>query len=100
MNLAFHFIIRFVPKPEFAAQFRDLMLETAVQSRRERACLRLEMFEDLRTPGEFSLHSVWTSEEDFEVHAGLPHTARFVELGEPMLTHEFKGLRLKQIGEL
>ena len=74
------------------------MLETAIHSRAEADCLSIDMFESIHEPKEFSLHSVWTSEDAFMVHADLPHTLRFIEASEALLTHEIKGMRLTQIG--
>ena len=97
MNEPFHFIVRFTPKEGRADDFRRIMVETAVHSRAEADCVGLEMFESLREPKEFSLHSVWTSEDAFEHHATLPHTERFIEASRELLTHEIKGMRLRKV---
>ena len=95
--MLFHFVVRFTPLEGKAKAFRQIMIETAGFSRQEPDCVSLEMFETIREPKEFSLHSVWTSEEAFEVHAGLPHTERFIEASKELLAHEIKGMRLSKI---
>ena len=37
------------------------------------------------------------SEAAFELHAGLPHTIRFLEAAERLLTHSIQGLRSREI---
>lgn len=93
----FHFIVRFIPIEGCTAEFRKLMIDTAKMTRMEVGCLHLELFESVHEPTEFSLRSVWTSEEAFERHANLPHTERFVEASKTLLTHPIKGMRLWQI---
>ena len=94
----FHFIVRFTPKEGRADAFRQIMIDTAVISRQEPACLGSDLFESIHEPKEFSLHSVWVDEDAFELHASLPHTERFIEASKELLTHEIKGLRLRKIG--
>ena len=96
--MSFHFIVRFEPLPGKEAAFRDELLRVNEPSRAEAGCLRIDVFESLREPFVFAIHSEWVDEASFELHAGLPHTVRFLAAAETLLTHPVQGLRLRHIG--
>jgi quinol monooxygenase YgiN len=93
-----HSFIRFEPKPGKADEFREELLKVNGPSRSEPGCIALDVFESLREPITFAIHSVWVDEAAFELHATLPHTLRFLEIAETLLTHPVQGLRTRQIG--
>jgi quinol monooxygenase YgiN len=95
--MSFHFIVRFEPHPGKEAAFREELLRIVDASRAEVSCLRMQIFESLREPFVFAIHSEWVDEAAFEAHAGLPHTVRFVDAAKELLTHPVKGMRLRQI---
>ncbi len=96
--MPFHFIVRFEPVPGKEAAFRDELLRVNGPSRAEAGCLSIEVFESLREPFVFAVHSEWVDEASFELHTTLPHTVEFLAAAETMLTHPVQGLRLRHIG--
>jgi quinol monooxygenase YgiN len=48
-------------------------------SREEPGCLSIHAFRSMGDPRLFYIHSRWQEEAAFEIHAGLPHTVRFLE---------------------
>ena len=96
--MSVHSIIRFEPLPGKDAAFRDEVLRVSELSRAEPGCLRIDVLESLREPFIFAIHSEWVDEASFELHATLPHTVRFLEAAEKLLTHRIQGVRLRQIG--
>jgi quinol monooxygenase YgiN len=96
--LSFHFIVRFEPQPGKEAAFRDELLRVNEPSRAEPGCLSIDVFESLREPSVFAVHSEWIDEASFELRATLPHTVRFLVAAEALLTHPVQGLRLRHIG--
>ena len=96
--MSIHFIVRFEPLPGKEEAFRDELLRVNQPSRVEPGCLRIDVFESLRAPRVFAIHSEWTDEAAFELHATLPHTKRFLEAAGELLTHPVEGLRLRHIG--
>jgi quinol monooxygenase YgiN len=96
--LSFHFIVRFEPQSGNEAAFRDELLRVVEPSRAEPGCLSIHVFESLREPFVFAIHSEWVDEAAFELHTKLPHTVRFLAAAETLLTHAVEGLRLRQIG--
>ena len=58
------------------------------QTRAEPACLAIDGYRSIRDPRLFHIHSVWTDEAAFEVHAGLPHTVAFLDRVRPLIDHD------------
>jgi quinol monooxygenase YgiN len=81
-----------------AERFREELLRVNGPSRVEAGCIKLEVFESLREPATFAVHSEWVDEAAFELHAELPHTVRFLQAAEELLTHPILGQRTRQIG--
>lgn len=96
--MRFYFMVRFEPLPGKEAAFREELLKVNEPSRAEKGCLRIDVFETVREPVMFAVYSEWVDEEAFEVHANLPHTVRFLEMAETLLSHPVQGLRLRHIG--
>jgi quinol monooxygenase YgiN len=96
--LSFHFIVRFEPLPGKETEFRSELLRVNEPSLAEDGCLSIDVFESLREPSVFAIHSEWVDEAAFELHTTLPHTVRFLAAAETLLTHPVQGLRLRQIG--
>ena len=96
--MSFHFIVRFEPVPGKEAAFREELFRVAEPSRAELGCLSIHIFESVREPFVFAIHSEWADEAAFEFHTALPHTVRFLAIAETLLTHPVQGLRLRHIG--
>jgi quinol monooxygenase YgiN len=92
-----HTIFRFEPLPGKESEFCDELLRVYESSRAEPGCLRIDVFESLREPFVFAIHSEWVDEASFEMHATLPHTVQFLQAAEALLKHPVQGLRLRQI---
>ena len=95
--MSFHFLVRFEPRPGKAEAFREELLRVNGPSRAEAGCLSIDVFESVREPRLFAIHSVWVDEEAFERHAGEPHTVRFIQAAEPLLAHAIDGMRTRWI---
>ena len=96
--MSVHFFARFEPLPAKEMEFREQLLRVVEPSRDEIGCLGIHVFESLREPFVFAIHSEWVDEAAFDLHAQLPHTVRFLEAAEELLTHPVQGLRSRQIG--
>ena len=79
-------------------EFREVLLGVVEPTRAELGCLAIYVFESLREPFAFAIHSEWVDEAAFELHAKLPHTVRFVGASQKLLTHPVQGLRSQEIG--
>jgi quinol monooxygenase YgiN len=96
--MSFYAIVRFEPLPGKADEFREELLRVNGPSREEPGCISLVVYESVREPIMFAVHSEWADEAAFEYHAQLPHTVRFLEAAKSLLTHEVLGQRLRRIG--
>ncbi len=96
--MSVHFFVQFEPAPGRELEFRDELLKVEGPSRAEAGCVAMHLFESLREPVRFAIHSEWADEAAFERHAQLPHTVQFVKAAEKLLSHEIQGLRTRQIG--
>jgi quinol monooxygenase YgiN len=93
-----HFLVRFEPQPGKAGQFREELQRVVEPTRAEPGCLGIQIFESLREPFVFAIHSEWADEKAFELHARLPHTVGFLGAAKELLTHPVDGLRAQEIG--
>ena len=63
--------------------------------RAEPGCLAIHAYRSTRDPRLFWIHSRWTGEEAFQVHAELPRTQRFVEQMQALIDHPFAADRAR-----
>jgi quinol monooxygenase YgiN len=77
--------------------FRTELMSVLDPTRAEAGCLSIHVFESLREPFVFAIHSKWVDEAAFELHARLPHTVRFLEAAKQLLSHPVEGLRSREI---
>ena len=96
--MSIHFLVRFEPLPEKENEFRAELLRVVEPSRAEIGCLAIRAYEELREPRMFAIHSEWADEDTFELHTQQPHTVRFLEAAEKLLTHPVQGMRSREIG--
>lgn len=96
--MSVHFFVRFEPLPGKDIEFRIEVLRLIEPTQAEIGCLGIHVFESLREPFVFAIHSEWADEAAFDLHAQLPHTVRFLKAAKELLTHPVQGLRSRQIG--
>ncbi len=79
------------------AAVADAITAVLGPTRQEPGCLSIQAFRSIRDPQLFYIHSRWTGEEAFDLHATLPHTVRFIERVEPLIDHPLDVTRAKPI---
>jgi len=79
-------------------EFRGELLRVVEPTRAESGCRAIRVFESIRQPLVFAIHSEWEDEAAFDRHAQLPHTLRFVAAAERLLGQPVQGLRSREIG--
>ena len=65
--------------------------------RAEPGCLAIDAFSSTRDRRLFYFHSRWVDEAAFDVHAGLPHTIRFLERVEALIDHPLDVTRARPV---
>ncbi len=91
------FFARFHARESYETSLAQALVDVVPPSRQEPGCLSIHAFRSTGDPRLFYIHSRWTSEEAFEIHAGLPHTVRFIERVEPLIDHPFDATRTELI---
>ncbi len=84
---------RFHALPVTEAAVEQALREVVVPTSAEAGCLGIHVFRSIRDPQLFYIHSRWKDEAAFNIHAGLPHTVRFIERVEPLLDHPVEAHR-------
>lgn len=95
--MSVHFFVRFEPVPGREMEFREELRRVVEPTLAEPGCLAIRVYESLREPSVFAIHSEWVDEAAFEWHAQLPHTVRFLGAAEKLLPHPVQGLRAREI---
>jgi quinol monooxygenase YgiN len=67
-------------------------------ARGEPGCLMIDAYGSTRDPRLFYIHSRWTDEAAFEVHAELPNTLRFLDRVQPLIDHPLDVTRARPLG--
>jgi quinol monooxygenase YgiN len=88
---------RFHARPGQEDAVESALRETVAPSREEPGCLSIHAFRSVRDRRLFYIHSRWKDEAAFEVHAGLPHTVRFIERVAPLIDHPLDVNRTERI---
>ena len=92
-----HVFARFHARPGQEPAVEAAIREVAGPSRAEPACLELNYYRSKREPHLFYIVSRWTDEAAFEVHAGLPHTVRFLQRVQPLIDHALDITRAEKL---
>ena len=85
MNLTI--FARFHAREGAADDVAAAIAEVLPQSRAEPGCLDIAAYRSIQDQRLFHIHSLWIDEAAFELHAGLPHTVRFLEKVQPLIDH-------------
>lgn len=93
-----HTFVRFEPVPGKEKLLREELKLVLEPTRAEPGCIRIHLYEGLREPPVFYIHSEWADEAAFDAHPQLPHMTRFLGVVQELTTHPVKGIRTKQIG--
>jgi len=91
-------LVRLKAKAGKEARVRQELFNLLAPTRAEEGCLSIHAFRSTRDPLLFYIHSRWTDEAAFDLHAGLPHTVRFLARVQPLIDHPLDVTRSRQIG--
>ena len=88
-----HIFARFHAREGNEAAAAAVLLEQIEGVCKEPGCLAIHAYCSVRDPRLFYIHSRWTDEAAFELHAELPRTVQFVERMETLIDHPFDATR-------
>ena len=89
--------VRFHARPGEGDALSALLREQIPLVRAEPGCLEMGVYQSVRDPLLFWIHSRWVDEAAFEVHAKLPNTDRLVERAQRLIDHPFDVTRSRSI---
>lgn len=95
--MSIHFIVRLQPQPGKDKEFREELFRVVEPTRAEPGCVAIHVYESLKEPFEFAIHSEWADEAAFQLHASLPHTVRFIAAADRLLTQSIRGLLSREV---
>ena len=89
---------RFHARPDNERAVENAVRDVVAPTREETGCLSIHAFRSMRDSQLFYIHSRWESEAAFDIHAGLPHTVRFLEQVQPLIDHPLDVTRARLVG--
>lgn len=91
--MVFFIFARFHAREGQEEALGQVLREQVGPVRDEPGCLAIDAYHSTRDLRLFYIHSRWTDEAAFEVHAALPRTEAFVARGQELIDHPFEATR-------
>ena len=66
--------------------------------RAEPGCVHIHLYQSIREPMVFFIHSEWVDEEAFNRHPEFPHMRRFLSVIDDGITEPLVAARTREIG--
>ncbi|PAY04243.1 hypothetical protein CK489_33880 [Bradyrhizobium sp. UFLA03-84] len=76
--MPFYFFAQFHAAPGQERAVEAALRQVAAPSLAETGCRDFHVFRGSRDSARFVIHSIWTDEAAFDLHATLPHTVEFL----------------------
>ena len=95
--MALYIFARFEPRPGRETELLEELRRVLEPTRKEPGCIHIHLYESVRGPRCYFIHSKWTGEAAFEKHATLPHMTRFLSLMDELISHPLHAVRTHQI---
>ena len=89
---------RFHAREGKEAELAAVLREQVPFVRTEPGCQMIDAYRSTRDPRLFFIHSRWTDEAAFEVHAKLRNTVEFLARVEPLIDHALDVTRSRPLG--
>ncbi|MEA2992285.1 MAG: hypothetical protein QOD40_1205 [Alphaproteobacteria bacterium] len=78
-------VLRLTAQPDKVEQLKSVLLELAVQSRKENGCTGYEVLQNPADAADFTAYEAWTNEAALEAHMTTPHVQHAFAVGIPLL---------------
>ena len=95
--MTLYIFVRFHARENQEGALERALVEVVPPSRQESGCLEIQAYRSASDPRLFYIHSRWQDEADFDRHATLPHTVKFIQAVEPLLDHPLEVTRTSVI---
>jgi quinol monooxygenase YgiN len=91
--MTLYIFARFYARKNKEDAVRKALAEVVPPSTQEPGCIEIHAFCSTRDPRLFYIHSRWKDEADFQQHATMPHTVKFINTVEPLVDHALEVMR-------
>lgn len=85
-------------KPEHNDVVKSLLMNMAVHSKKETACLQYDLHQNSTEPNIFVFHEIWNDEKGLEAHNSHPYIQEFVKASETLLEDNVIIYKTQKIG--
>lgn len=85
-------------KPKHTDAVKSLLMNMAVHSKKETACLQYDLHQNSTEPNIFVFHEIWSDEKGLEAHNSQPYIQEFVKAAETLLEGEVIIYKTQKIG--
>ncbi len=95
--MSLHTFVRFEPQAGKDDRLREELRGVVEATRSEAGCLGIHLFESVRPPVVFFIHSEWVDEGAFDAHKDFPHMRNFLAVVPELVTHRVHAVRTECI---
>jgi len=88
---------RLEPLPGKEQEVQEALRQVLEPTRAEWGCVRINIYQSTRGPLTYYVHSEWADEAAFDAHVEMPHTVRFANAVESLISAPLRAVRTKQI---
>ena len=85
-------------KPKHTDTVKSLLMNMAVHSKKETACLQYDLHQHSTEPNIFVFHEIWSDKKGLEAHNSQPYIQEFVKASETLLEGEVIIYKTQKIG--
>ena len=96
--MEFFFFARFQVRAGSEIAAIEALRTVLAPTRAEPGCIGINAFRSKQDPRIFLIHSRWSDEAAFELHARLPHTVNFIRQMESLVDRPPEFTRTEMIG--
>ena len=72
-------------KPEFQEEVKEALLELVRATKKEDACIRYDLHQDIDEGNRFLFYEIWENQEGLDKHNGQPHIKAFQAFAQDKL---------------
>lgn len=85
-------------RPEHTEEVKAYLLNMALHSKKETACLQYDLHQNNEEPNIFVFHEIWKDEKGLEEHNAKPYLQDFVKAAATLLQEDIIIYKTQKIG--
>jgi len=96
--MAIHLTAIIKSRPEHTEEVKTYLLNMALHSKKEEACLQYDLHQNNEEPNIFVFHEIWKDAKGLEEHNAKPYIQDFVKASEALLEENVIIYKTQKIG--